>query len=166
MFAMEATGVYWKPVRHVLEADFELVLANAQHIRNGPGRKTDVSDAAWIADLLAHGLIRGSFVPPARIQALRDLTRKQLVREVAQHALRIQKVLEDANLKVASVALQHPRQERARDARRAHQRRDRSRAARRPYAGISPETSAGTWASRGSFKVCPPTAPRPPPRAG
>lgn len=103
--AMEATGVYWKPVWHVLEADFTLVLANAQHIHNVPGRKTDVSDAAWIADLLAHGLIRASFVPPARIQALRDLTRtrKQLVREVAQHALRIQKVLEDANLKVASV---------------------------------------------------------------
>ena len=81
------------------------MLANAQHIRNMPGRKTDVSDAAWIADLLAHGLIRGSFVPPARIQALRDLTRtrKQLGREVAQHSLRIQKVLEDANLKVASV---------------------------------------------------------------
>jgi len=103
--AMEATGVYWKPVWHVLEPDFALVLANAQHIRAVPGRKTDVSDAAWIADLLAHGLIRSSFVPPARIQALRDLTRtrKQLVREVAQHALRIQKVLEDANLKVASV---------------------------------------------------------------
>ena len=103
--AMEATGVYWKPVWHVLEPDFTLLLANAQHIRNVPGRKTDVSDAAWIADLLAHGLIRGSFVPPARIQALRDLTRtrKQLVREVAQHSLRIQKVLEDANLKVASV---------------------------------------------------------------
>src|SRR5262249_25847496 len=73
--AMEATGVYWKPVWHVLEADFALVLANAQHIRTVPGRKTDVSDAAWIAGLLAHGLIRGSFVPPARIQALRDLTR-------------------------------------------------------------------------------------------
>jgi len=103
--AMEATGVYWKPVWHVLEGDVELVLANAQHIRTVPGRKTDVRDAAWIADLLAHGLIRGSFVPPARIRALRDLTRtrKQLVREVAQHALRIQKVLEDANLKVASV---------------------------------------------------------------
>jgi transposase len=103
--AMEATGVYWKPVWHVLEGDVELVLANPQHIRTVPGRKTDVSDAAWIADLLAHGLIRGSFVPPARIQALRDLTRtrKQLVREVAQHALRIQKVFEDANLKVASV---------------------------------------------------------------
>jgi transposase len=103
--AMEATGVYWKPIWHVLEADFTLILANAQHIHNVPGRKTDVSDAAWIADLLAHGLIRASFVPPARIQALRDLTRtrKQLVREVAQHSLRIQKVLEDANLKVASV---------------------------------------------------------------
>ena len=103
--AMEATGVYWKPVWHVLDGDFELVLANAQHIRTVPGRKTDVGDAAWIADLLAHGLIRSSFVPPAPIQALRDLTRtrKQLVREVAQHTLRIQKILEDANLKVASV---------------------------------------------------------------
>lgn len=103
--AMEATGVYWKPVWHVLEGDFTLVLANAQHIRNVPGRKTDVNDATWIADLLAHGLIRSSFVPPAPIQALRDLTRtrKQLVREVAQHTLRLQKILEDANLKVASV---------------------------------------------------------------
>jgi len=103
--AMEATGVYWKPVWHLLEDRFELVLANAQHIRNVPGRKTDVNDAMWIADLLAHGLIRGSFVPPAPIQELRDLTRtrKQLVREISQHTLRIQKVLEDANLKVASV---------------------------------------------------------------
>jgi transposase len=102
---MEATGVYWKPVWHVLEGSFELLLANAQHIRNVPGRKTDVADAVWIADLLAHGLIRASFVPPVRIQELRDLTRtrKQLVREVAQHTLRIQKVLEDANVKVASV---------------------------------------------------------------
>jgi transposase len=103
--AMEATGIYWKPVWHLLEARFELVLANAQHIRNVPGRKTDVNDAMWIADLLAHGLIRGSFVPPAPIQELRDLTRtrKQLVREVSQHSLRIQKVLEDANIKVGSV---------------------------------------------------------------
>lgn len=103
--AMEATGVYWKPVWHVLEGRFELVLANAQHIRNVPGRKTDVNDAMWIADLLAHGLIRSSFVPPAAIQELRDLTRtrKQLVREISQHTLRIQKVLEDANLKVGSV---------------------------------------------------------------
>jgi transposase len=102
---MEATGVYWKPVWHVLEERFELVLANAQHVRNLPGRKTDVGDAAWIADLLAHGLIRSSFVPPAPIQELRDLTRtrKQLVREIAQHSLRLQKVLEDANIKLGSV---------------------------------------------------------------
>jgi len=103
--AMESTGVYWKPVWHVLERRFELVLANAQHIRNVPGRKTDVNDAMWIADLLAHGLIRSSFVPPVQIQELRDLTRtrKQLVREISQHTLRIQKILEDANIKVASV---------------------------------------------------------------
>lgn len=103
--AMESTGVYWKPVWHVLEEEFELVLANATHIRNVPGRKTDVNDAMWIADLLAHGLIRGSFVPPAAVQELRDLTRtrKQLVREVARHVQRIQKTLEDANIKIAGV---------------------------------------------------------------
>jgi transposase len=103
--AMEATGVYWKPVWHVLEGDFELVLGNAAHIRNVPGRKTDVKDATWISDLLAHGLIRSSFVPPRPVQELRDLTRtrKQLVREVAQHTLRIQKTLEDANVKLSSV---------------------------------------------------------------
>jgi transposase len=103
--AMEATGVYWKPVWHILEGSFTLVLANAAHIRNVPGRKTDVNDAMWIADLLAHGLIRGSFVPPTAIQELRTLTRtrKQLVRERAQHVQRIQKTLEDANLKLASV---------------------------------------------------------------
>lgn len=104
--AMEATGVYWKPVWHILEGSFELILANAQHIRNVPGRKTDVNDATWISDLLAHGLIRGSFVPETSIQELRALTRtrKQLVREKAQHANRLQKTLEDANLKIASVA--------------------------------------------------------------
>ena len=103
--AMEATGVYWKPVWHILEGSFELVLANAMHIKNVPGRKTDVNDAMWIADLLAHGLIRGSFVLPSLIQELRTLTRtrKQLVREKAQHVQRIQKTLEDANLKIASV---------------------------------------------------------------
>jgi transposase len=103
--AMEATGVYWKPVWHVLEAGFTLVLANAMHIRNVPGRKSDMNDATWIADLLAHGLIRSSFVPPAPIQELRDLTRtrKQLVGEIARHTLRIQKTLEDANLKLTRV---------------------------------------------------------------
>lgn len=103
--AMEATGVYWKPVWHVLESHFTLVLANAMHIRNVPGRKSDINDATWIADLLAHGLIRGSFVPPAPIQALRDLTRtrRQLVHEGARHVLRLQKTLEDANLKLTHV---------------------------------------------------------------
>jgi transposase len=103
--AMESTGVYWKPVWHILEGNFELLLANAMHIRNIPGRKSDVNDATWIADLLAHGLIRGSFVPPAPIHELRDLTRtrKQLVREIAQHTQRLQKVLEDANLKLTAV---------------------------------------------------------------
>src|SRR5262249_15781254 len=100
-----ATGVYWKPVWHILEGSFELVLANAMHIKNVPGRKTDVNDATWIAELLAHGLIRGSFVPETAIQELRTLTRtrKQLVREKAQHVQRIQKTLEDANVKIASV---------------------------------------------------------------
>src|SRR5882724_5272909 len=103
--AMEATGAYWKPVWHVLEEDFELVLANAAHIRNVPGRKSDVNDAMWIADLLAHGLIRASFVPPRPIQELRDLTRtrRQLVREIVQHTQRLQRVLEDANVKLGSV---------------------------------------------------------------
>lgn len=103
--AMESTGVYWKPVWHVLESEFELVLANATHIRNVPGRKTDVNDAMWIADLLAHGLIKSSFVPPTAIQELRDLTRtrKQLVRELARHVQRMQKTLEDANIKIAGV---------------------------------------------------------------
>jgi transposase len=103
--AMESTGVYWKPVWHVLESSFELVLVNAGHIRNVPGRKTDVNDSMWIADLLAHGLVRASFVPPTPVQELRDLTRtrKQLVREIAQHTQRIQKALEDANIKLTAV---------------------------------------------------------------
>jgi transposase len=103
--AMEATGVYWKPVWHVLEGHFELVLANAAHVKNVPGRKTDVNDATWLADLLAHGLIRASFVPPAAVQELRTLTRtrKQFVRERASHVQRIEKVLEDANLKLSVV---------------------------------------------------------------
>ena len=103
--AMEATGVYWKPVWAVLAEAFELVLANAMHVRNVPGRKTDVNDAAWLADLLAHGLIRASLVPPMAIQALRDLTRtrKQLTREKASHVARIDKLLQASNLKLGSV---------------------------------------------------------------
>jgi transposase len=102
---MESTGVYWKPVWHVLEDGFEVLLANASHVRNLPGRKTDVNDATWLAELLAHGLIRGSFVPPTSIQDIRDLTRtrKQLVRERARHVQRIQKTLEDANVKLTGI---------------------------------------------------------------
>ena len=98
-------GGYWKPVWHLLENRIELQLAHAATVRQVPGRKSDVTDAAWLADLLAHGLIRGSFVPPRAIQELRDLTRtrKQLVRQVAQATLRIQKTLEDANIKVTRV---------------------------------------------------------------
>ncbi len=107
--AMEATGVYWKPVWHILsDGDLTLILANAAHVKNVPGRKTDVADAVWLADLLAHGLIRASFVPEAPTQELRALlrTRKQLVREQASHVQRIQKTLEDANLKLSSVLTQ------------------------------------------------------------
>jgi transposase len=107
--AMEATGVYWKPVWHVLsDGDFALVLANAAHVKNVPGRKTDVADALWLADLLAHGLVRASFVPEPATQEMRALlrTRKQLVREQASHVQRVQKTLEDANLKLGSVLTQ------------------------------------------------------------
>ena len=103
---MEATGVYWKPVWHILsDGDFELVLANAAHVKNVPGRKTDVKDADWVSDLLAHGLIRASFVPDSPTQEMRTLlrTRKQLVREKSSHILRTQKTLEDANIKLDSV---------------------------------------------------------------
>jgi transposase len=104
--AMEATGVYWKPVWHILsDGEFQLVLANAAHVKNVPGRKTDVKDAEWLSDLMAHGLIRPSFVPDEPTQQLRDLlrTRKQLVRERSSHVQRIQKTLEDANIKLDSV---------------------------------------------------------------
>lgn len=103
--AMEATGVYWKPVWHVLEDNFELLLANASQVRNVPGRKTDVNDAHWLSDLLAHGLMRSSFVPERPIQEMRELmrTRKQLVREASQHTQRIQKALEDANIKLTGL---------------------------------------------------------------
>lgn len=104
--AMESTGVYWKPVWHLLEDRFDLMLVNAHFIKNVPGRKTDVKDAEWIAQLLQHGLLRPSFVPPPEVRQLRDLTRQraQLVRARVAVVNRIQKVLEDANVKLASVA--------------------------------------------------------------
>jgi transposase len=104
--AMEASGVYWKCVWAVLSDDeFTLVLANAAHVKNVPGRKTDVNDATWLAELLAHGLVRSSFVPDPSSQELRNLlrTRKQLVRERSRHVQRVQKTLEEANVKLASV---------------------------------------------------------------
>jgi|CXWL01.1.fsa_nt_gi transposase len=108
--AMEATGVYWKPVWHVLDDGqrFELLLVNPAHIKNVPGRKTDVNDATWIGQLLECGLLRGSFVPPAEIRELREVTRyrRQLTEERARETQRLQKVLEDANVKLSSVVSQ------------------------------------------------------------
>jgi transposase len=104
--ALESTGVFWKPVFNLLEARFTLTVVNAQHIKQVPGRKTDVKDCQWIAQLLQHGLLRASFVPPRPIRELRDLTRQrtQLIRQRATQANRLQKVLEDANIKLAGVA--------------------------------------------------------------
>lgn len=105
--ALESTGVYWKPVFNVLEpAGLEVVLCNAQHVKNVPGRKTDVKDAQWLATLLRVGLLRSSFVPPKDIRELRDLTRyrTQVIRQRAQECNRIQKLLEDGNIKLAGVA--------------------------------------------------------------
>jgi transposase len=104
--AMEATGVYWMPVWKILsEGDFTLIVANAAHIKQVPGRKTDMNDAMWIADLLACGLVKASFVPPEEIQELRSLmrTRKQLVREQTRHVQRLEKTLEEANIKLGAV---------------------------------------------------------------
>jgi transposase len=104
--AMESTGVYWKPIWNLLEDQFQILLVNAQHIKQVPGRKTDVKDAEWIAQLLQHGLLRGSFVPATPQRELRELTRqrRQLIGAKASVANRIQKVLEDANIKLGSVA--------------------------------------------------------------
>src|SRR5882724_11699583 len=104
--AMESTGVYWKPVYAILEGAFELVVANAQHVKKVPGRKTDVKDAEWIAELLCHGLLRSSFVPPKPIRDLRDLMRyrRKLVESRAAERNRLLKLLETANIKLASVA--------------------------------------------------------------
>ena len=104
--AMESTGVYWKPIYYTLEDAFQVLLVNAAHMANVPGRKTDVADCAWIAQLLECGLLRGSFVPPAPIRELRDLTRyrKALIQDRTREANRVHKLLEDAGLKLATVA--------------------------------------------------------------
>ena len=103
--AMESTGVYWKPIFNILESNFEIILVNARHIKNVPGRKTDKKDSKWIAKLLLSGLLRGSFIPPKPTRELRDLTRykKKIVGQIASEKNRIQKILEDANIKLSSV---------------------------------------------------------------
>lgn len=103
--AMESTGVYWKPVYNILEKNFEIVLVNARHIKNVPGHKTDKKDSKWIAKLLLSGLLRGSFIPPPEIRELRDLERyrRKIVGHISSDKNRIQKILEDANIKLSSV---------------------------------------------------------------
>jgi transposase len=104
--AMESTGVFWKPIYNILEEQFQIVLVNARHIKNVPGRKTDVKDCEWIAQLLQCGLLQGSFIPPRPQRDLRDLTRMrtQLTRELSSVANRIHKILEDTNIKLGVVA--------------------------------------------------------------
>src|SRR5258708_34729262 len=104
--AMESTGVYWRPIFNLLEGDFELLVVNAQHIKAVPGRKTDVRDAEWIADLVQHGLLKGSFIPPTPQRELRDLTRHRPspVEDRRRVVNRLQKVLEDTNIKLGDVA--------------------------------------------------------------
>ena len=104
--AMESTGEYWKPPFNILESNFEVLLVNAQHVKAVPGRKTDINDAEWLADLLRHGLLRASFIPPVGQREMREMTRHRsnFVRERATLVNRVQKVLESANIKLASVA--------------------------------------------------------------
>jgi transposase len=106
LVGMEATGVYWKPIYYMLEGDFELWLLNARHLKNVPGRKTDVKDAEWICQLVEHGLVRPSFVPPKEIRELRNLTRyrKAQIEERTREVQRLEKVLQDAGIKLSSVA--------------------------------------------------------------
>lgn len=103
--AMESTGVYWKPVFNVLESDFEVMLVNARHVKNVPGHKTDKRDSRWLTRLLLSGLLKGSFIPPVEIRELRDLFRykRKLTGQVSAEKNRLQKILEDANIKLSSV---------------------------------------------------------------
>jgi len=102
---MESTGIYWKPVFNILEDSFKVILVNARHIKNVPGRKTDVKDCEWLCNLLRNGLVKGSFIPPKDIRELRDLTRyrRKLVQTITAEKNRVQKILEDANIKLSSV---------------------------------------------------------------
>jgi transposase len=104
--AMESTGVYWKPVFNILEDSFEVLLVNARHVKNVPGRKTDVKDSEWLCRLLRSGLVRGSFIPPKEVRELRDLTRykRKLIQTITAEKQRVEKILEDANIKLSSIA--------------------------------------------------------------
>ena len=106
LVGMEATGVYWKPVYYMLEDDFECWLLNARHLKNVPGRKTDVKDAEWICQLVEYGLVRPSFAPPKEIRELRNLTRyrKRQIEGRAEEVQRLEKVLQEAGIKLSSVA--------------------------------------------------------------
>ena len=103
--AMESTGVYWKPIFNILEEDFEIILVNARHIKNVPGHRTDKKDSRWIAKLLLSGLLKGSFIPKQPIRELRDMTRykRKVVEQISSEKNRIQKILEDGNIKLSSV---------------------------------------------------------------
>ena len=104
--AMESTGVYWKPIFNILEDAFEVILVNARHVKNVPGRKTDVQDSEWLCKLLRSGLMRGSFIPPKPVRELRDLTRykRKLIQTITAEKQRVEKILEDANIKLSSIA--------------------------------------------------------------
>jgi transposase len=103
---MESSGVYWKPVFNILEDTFDVILVNARHVKNVPGRKTDVQDSEWLCKLLRSGLVRGSFIPPKEVRELRDLTRykRKLIQTITAEKQRVEKVLEDANIKLSSIA--------------------------------------------------------------
>jgi transposase len=145
--AMESTGIFWRPVYNVLEAagQFELLVVNAQHMKAVPGRKTDTHDAAWITDLLRHGLLRASFIPPRPLRELRDLTRyrSELVHDRVRLVNRVHKLLEDANIKLAMVATDITGGLGPCNLRRAYQWRNRSAAPGRARSRHTAEEAAG-----------------------
>jgi transposase len=153
---MESTGVFWKPVYYLLEDDFDCWLLNAQHLRNVPGRKTDVADAAWICQLVEHALVRPSFVPPKPIRELRELTRyrKALIHERTREAQRLHKLLEDTGIKLASVASDilgvSGRAMLAGTGRRHHRPRGPRRAGPGPAAGQAPRAARGASGPSGA----------------
>lgn len=150
---MESTGVFWKPVWHILEGHVELVLANAQQVRNLPGRKSDMNDATWLAELMAHGLVRGSFVPPEPIRELRDQTRTraQLVSEVRRHQQRISKRVAGCQPPDHGARLQLARPHRAGGTECAGRGSDRSRTPGRP---VQAAQGAARRAGGGTARPC------------